>query len=133
MQCTQEWNSDKVFLFTAQGNPSWSSPALRSVLTIGLGVRYACTLLLCTGCSGKHEQKPCDLLMAGAFFKIHEQNNPFLLMNLWEVLRLIARTRVYRTLLVEKHVENRRIRLEFSGFLCTFAVRKKSGVSICRC
>ena len=29
---------------------------------------------------------------------------------------------------VEKLVENRRICLEFSGFLCTFAVRKKGGV-----
>lgn len=71
--------------------------------------------------------------MAGAFFKIHEQNNPFLLMNLWEVLRLIARTRVYRTLLVEKHVENCCFYLEISGFLRTFAVRKKSGASKTRC
>ena len=34
--------------------------------------------------------------------------------------------------IVEKHVENRRIRLEISGFIRTFAVRKKSGASSIR-
>ena len=34
---------------------------------------------------------------------------------------------------VEKLVENRRICLEFSGFLRTFAVRKKDGVPEYRC
>ena len=37
------------------------------------------------------------------------------------------------SIIVEKHVENCRIYLEISGFLRTFAVRKKSGASKTRC
>jgi hypothetical protein len=50
----------------------------------------------------------------------------------WAAVTL-ALTRIRTLLIVEKLVENRRICLEFSGFLRTFAVRKKGGASLSRC